>query len=154
MSPRPTLYRRLFILGFCRKWEFLALRECTHQRMETILPWSNRLVDTHRRGNTEYAPNQDQNVIQHTALIFLGRCSVVLSIFAKTASPPDFARRVLISVSSANSSSPLSVGSPLSYQNSFFHTKASQADAENNGSSSDDANLFELSGPETRSKIR
>ena len=55
-----------------------------------------------RHQGTVYIPNQDQNVIQHTALIFLGRWSVVLSIIESMASAPDFFRRALITVSSAN----------------------------------------------------
>ena len=46
-----------------------------------------------------YLPNQDQNVIQHTALIFVGRWSVVLSIVDSIASPPDLVRRDLIRAS-------------------------------------------------------
>lgn len=49
-----------------------------------------------------YIPNQDQNVIQHTALIFLGRWSVVLSIIESMAIAPDCFRRDLSPVSSAN----------------------------------------------------
>ena len=49
-----------------------------------------------------YIPNQDQNVIQHTALIFLGRWSVVLSIIESMASAPDCFRQALIPVSSTN----------------------------------------------------
>lgn len=49
-----------------------------------------------------YIPNQDQNVIQHTALIFLGRWSVVLSIIESMVIAPDCFRRDLSPVSSAN----------------------------------------------------
>lgn len=42
-----------------------------------------------------YVPNQDQNVIQHTALIFLGRWSIVLNIADSIVSAPDLAWRVL-----------------------------------------------------------
>ena len=93
-----------------------------------------------------YIPNQDQNVIQHTALIFLGRWSVVLSIIESMASAPDCFRRALIPVSSANLSPSKETCSPLRKQYAFFYARAGHADAENNRNSSNDANLFELGG--------
>ena len=70
--------------------------------METTLPDSERLVDAFckGKGRRERIPNQDQNVIQQIALIFVGKWSVVLSIVDSIASAPEFVRRVLILVNS------------------------------------------------------
>ena len=54
---------------------------------------------------------------------------------------------------SAHSSSSSSTFQPLSQQHTFLHAETRHADAENNDSSSDDANLFELRVAQTRSEV-